>query len=1520
MVSLLCVFAENDFFPDEIERNVYSFGMMDFRVLVVGLMVGGGVLQATAARIDLDVQGTATQSSDYGSGQFPASFGIDGNEGNFTHTLNASGSWWMYEFDNPQVVESLEIVNRSSCCGNRLEGLTVRVTNDVGVLVFEEKIGGPQSNGSRWYRSLPPSTMVHSVWIGLPNGDVNGGGNYYITIAELILEDDAADPPPPDETLPYGPIHLLYHGSATQTTTHAGGYIADFAIDGDPNTFTHTVAGATNQFWEYTFSNAWSVGVIEVDNRADCCDARLSGLYIRVYDESDSLIATNQLDNPGLGETWSWILPPDLQVKRVRIGLDAGKTNGDGGTVVTLGEVRMLASANLALNRPAYMVRLQDSLPPPENINDGDRATESRTTTATVDGYFEIDLEDTYAIYSLRAIAATCCSVGISYTRLRLFDENHDSVYWQEVGNSDTDLYDMVLDQPICARYVRIGLENKQRTSGGGGNWYIGLKEFEVYGRPIAEVGLHVFRASTNMVASGQSVNLDWEADDAVPVGIYPGVGFVGTNEVAGVSVSPAVSTSYLMLATNACGVYERGAAVYVDGQPLSIRINEFVADNENSLRDGNNNASDWIELYNPNDFVVDLTGWGLSDDPVNPMKWVFPGSSIPAFGYLIVFASGDSDLYDDAGNLHATWRINDAGEPIQLTRPDGISIEHAVTNVPPQNNDLAYGYDLEGNLTFIDPTPGGANFASSYEGWLQKLDFSHERGFYTNSFDLVITNANSNATVYVSIDGGNPDTEYAAGLGINSTTALRAEVRRANYKSPPIAAHTYIMVEDTIANDMTTSVASDPQYAPALRQAFADIPSVSIMLNDAQPVRDEQGGSFEFIWPDQSEEHIQENCGLSRYGGAYTTFSKQNFRVSFRKEYGRTKLRGPLFNGFDRGIPVVERFDELDLRAGSHDMVARGAYMSNRFIDDTMLDMGNLNPHGRFVHLFINGEYWGQYHLRERMVEAFMADYLGGQKEDYVAVRGNDNVGQNFVPGTPSPTSATHRFAWDRVRGFGGDYASVTPYLNVQSLIDVWLAWNYGNCESEYRAAGPIDGSSGFIFYLADADGFLRNSGNRTGNNGPGSLINTLVAEGHPDFQTLMRDRIFTHFFHDGALTPNALTDRLAERMDEIQNSLVAETARWSFRTPANWLSYIDNLTNGQFQTETSVVVSELRARGLYPADPPTFDVRGGLVTPGHQPGLTTGVGTVYYTLDGSDPRLPGGAISPDALIYSAGSITLAEDTQINVRWHDGGDWSALNSVTFLMNNRVAASAANTLLTELSYNPDGSDEYEFIEIRNISTNLVDYTGVTLSNAVEYTFPENYVLSSGQVGLVVEDVLAFEERYQNPTSDYYYAGIEVVGQWSGQLDNTEEMVALVSSNGVSISTFTYATSNGWPKAADGGGFSLELRNEASAPGIQNARDVFLSDPQNWRASCYFHGTPGRSVYCPEFFGIEMQGGDMSFETVPGETYEVDYSNGLLPLQWQLLERIESAPSDFHQIVDPQAYNVPQRVYRIRWLQ
>ena len=115
--------------------------------------------------------------------------------------------------------------------------------------------------------------------------------------------------------------------------------------------------------------------------------------------------------------------------------------------------------------------------------------------------------------------------------------------------------------------------------------------------------------------------------------------------------------------------------------------------------------------------------------------------------------------------------------------------------------------------------------------------------------------------------------------------------------------------------------------------------------------------------------------------------------------------------------------FDELDLRSGSQDMVERGFYMAGRFVEDSMLDMGSLNPHGRFVHVYLNGVYWGQYDCRELLVEHFLADYLGGAAEDYVVVRGNDNVGDDFVLGAPEPPNIQ---PWEQSLSLRNSYSAV--------------------------------------------------------------------------------------------------------------------------------------------------------------------------------------------------------------------------------------------------------------------------------------------------------------------------------------------------------------------------------------------------------------------------------------------------------------------------------------------------------------
>src|SRR5690606_26641058 len=126
-----------------------------------------------------------------------------------------------------------------------------------------------------------------------------------------------------------------------------------------------------------------------------------------------------------------------------------------------------------------------------------------------------------------------------------------------------------------------------------------------------------------------------------------------------------------------------------------------------------------------------------------------------------------------------------------------------------------------------------------------------------------------------------------------------------------------------------------------------------------------------------------------------------------------------------------AEEFDVLNLRTGSHDMVERGAYLSNRFTDDTLIEMGHAAPHGRFVHLYINGSYWGQYHLRERWNDAFGAAYHGGEEDDYEAINGN-NEGDNFLLG--EPYDGTGEF-WQETLALAN---SATPFAALQSHVDL--------------------------------------------------------------------------------------------------------------------------------------------------------------------------------------------------------------------------------------------------------------------------------------------------------------------------------------------------------------------------------------------------------------------------------------------------------------------------------------------------
>ena len=198
---------------------------------------------------------------------------------------------------------------------------------------------------------------------------------------------------------------------------------------------------------------------------------------------------------------------------------------------------------------------------------------------------------------------------------------------------------------------------------------------------------------------------------------------------------------------------------------PASVRINEFMASNGETIFDEDDEANDWIELYNAGTQPIDLAGHGLSDDAGNRMRWIFPEITLPAQQFLLVWASG-KDRRVPGEPLHTNFSISSSGEPLFLSNADGQTVDHIAAVALPR--DVSYGR-IAGETSvwafFEEPTPGAANTTAPAFEWLEAPVFSVSAGFYPEAFDLTVTTTDPEATILYTIDGSEPLPDAVGGV-----------------------------------------------------------------------------------------------------------------------------------------------------------------------------------------------------------------------------------------------------------------------------------------------------------------------------------------------------------------------------------------------------------------------------------------------------------------------------------------------------------------------------------------------------------------------------------------------------------------------------------------------------------------------------------------------------------------------------------------------------------------------------------
>ncbi len=133
--------------------------------------------------------------------------------------------------------------------------------------------------------------------------------------------------------------------------------------------------------------------------------------------------------------------------------------------------------------------------------------------------------------------------------------------------------------------------------------------------------------------------------------------------------------------------------------------IHEVMLVNNSTIKDKYGNFSDYIEIYNGNDYDVNLYGYFLTDSMKDTRKWTFPDINIKAYGYLVVFASGKNSLEDE---LHTNFKLDSKGETVALSNSSAKVISKIY--VKETLKDTAYGYNGEKYVYYYNGTPGEEN------------------------------------------------------------------------------------------------------------------------------------------------------------------------------------------------------------------------------------------------------------------------------------------------------------------------------------------------------------------------------------------------------------------------------------------------------------------------------------------------------------------------------------------------------------------------------------------------------------------------------------------------------------------------------------------------------------------------------------------------------------------------------------------------------------------------------------------
>ena len=501
---------------------------------------------------------------------------------------------------------------------------------------------------------------------------------------------------------------------------------------------------------------------------------------------------------------------------------------------------------------------------------------------------------------------------------------------------------------------------------------------------------------------------------------------------------------------------------------------------------------------------------------------------------------------------------------------------------------------------------------------------FSLPHGIYdSSSITVAISHDDPSADVYFTTDGSTPSylsNRYTSPLSLSQTTILRAVLVKNNENVSPITTASYLFLSSFLSQpnnpegypdkwgkytqrsgtakadyEMDPEMTGDPALREKITQGLYTLPILSIVsdkdnffshennsetggiyIYTGPPVGDNTGNGWTrqasaelFGGPQQHD--FTTDCGVRLHGGhgrLPEKNPKHSFRLVFKKEYGPSKLEYPLFGD-------SAEFDQLVLRCHfgnswqHQDPVRRprGQYTRDVWARRMQRKMGHTAVDALYVHLFLNGMYWGLYNIAERVDEQFGKSHFGGKKSEYDVVKIEEEGGRHLeasegtlakwnrmIETVGKASDDTYYYMLQGKDASGKDDETIEPLLHIESFIDYMIINQYaGNTDWDhhnwYALAHREDKSKGFRFLCWDSEQIFESSSDNVvpdneGKNYPTGIFHALLK--NDKFANRYLRRAQELLSDGGMLSERSVVQVWDSLYNVISLAVYDESARW--------------------------------------------------------------------------------------------------------------------------------------------------------------------------------------------------------------------------------------------------------------------------------------------------------------------------------------------------------------------------------------